>query len=179
MRLVDKHFFVVFERPQVRSDREKQLRCDSPRTYSHGLHEASKLDNRDGDVDYFAHLPPFVERPRRSPDPERVNFLHSQGAFDAPTLALQHALIEAYIEFSYPYMPIISLQAFLDLVNNNSHSQEGVRKINILLYQAILFAGSAFVRTDLLEQENPNFSSRRLARGELAQRDMVSLSIRR
>lgn len=108
---------------------------------------------------------------------EHINFLSKQGALDIPTLALQRALIEAYIEFAYPYMPIIHLEEFLSIVNKapSPLQKEGCTspRISLILYQAVLFAGSAFVDTDLLQRESPQFSTRRLAREGLAKRVRV------
>lgn len=125
------------------------------------------------DIDPLAHLPSFITIRQNAASPEHIAFLSRQGALDIPTLPLQRALIEAYIEFAYPYMPIIHLEEFLGVVNTSQSQQRYATKISFLLYQAILFAGSAFVDEKLLERESPRFSTRRLAREELARRVRV------
>jgi hypothetical protein len=149
-------------------------------TTCHSTHfhtSSSQLSTRQSacidDVDPLAHLPSFITIRQNAASPEHISFLSRQGALDIPTLPLQRALVEAYIEFAYPYMPIIHLEEFLSIINTSRSQERYATKISLLLYQAILFAGSAFVDEQLLERESPRFSTRRLAREELARRVRV------
>lgn len=116
-------------------------------------------------------LPTFIKPVPRSLNLAHMKFLRSQGALSLPGWSLQRALIEAYAEFAYPYMPLIQIHEFLDSAHDPESSSS--RQISLLLYQAILFAGSAFVDRRSLEGDQSCFSSRRLARRELSNRVTV------
>lgn len=100
-----------------------------------------------------------------------LKFLDSQGAFDLPPRPLQRALVEAYAEFAYPYMPLIQIHEFLGSLDiaDNGHS----RRYSLLLYLGILFAGAAFVDPKALEGDECGFSTRKKARRELMKRATV------
>lgn len=100
-----------------------------------------------------------------------LKFLDSQGAFDLPPRPLQRALVEAYAEFAYPYMPLIQLHEFLGSLDiaDNGHS----KRYSLLLYLGILFAGAAFVDPKALEGDECGFSTRKKARRELMKRATV------
>lgn len=104
-----------------------------------------------------------------------LKFLDSQGTFDLPPRLLQRALVEAYAEFAYPYMPLIQLHEFLGSLDiaDNGHS----KRYSLLLYLGILFAGAAFVDHKALEGETCEFSTRKKARRELMKRATVSNSM--
>jgi hypothetical protein len=121
----------------------------------------------------YDHFPKFIQRPPSRLDRDDIEYLHRKRAFKLPSLAIQSALIEAFIEYQYPYMPILHLDDLLGIVNDSP--KEGTeRQISLLIYQAILFAGSSFVETSALEEQGPDFPNRRLARQEFARRVMVS-----
>ncbi|KAM5380582.1 hypothetical protein ACJA88_004911 [Fusarium oxysporum] len=45
--------------------------------------------------------------------PEDVDYLKIKGALSVPTLPLQNALLQAYVEYVHPYMPLMDLNHFL------------------------------------------------------------------
>lgn len=121
---------------------------------------------------FWPPLPEFIKTPPEHFRQGHIMFLLAEGALTLPSVSLQHALVEAWAEFAYPYMPLAHIHDLLNTIHNPNNSGQ---RISLLLYQAILFAGSAFVDTKHLRQENHGFSSRRDARKELARRVTVCL----
>lgn len=88
------------------------------------------------------HLPAFIKPlPERIP-PEDVTFLHARGVFDIPSPSLQSALLRGYVECFHPYMPLLDLDEFLNIVS----ARDGrCGQVSLLLYHTVMFAGMAFV----------------------------------
>ena len=109
--------------------------------------------------DAGAQLPAFVRPLPAKIGPEDVHYLAIKGALTLPNIALQNALLQAYIEFVYPYMPLIDLHHFLGVVDR----RDGVNgQTSLLLYQSIMFSATAFV--DMKYLREAGFSTRKAAR---------------
>ncbi|KAF5491524.1 Cutinase transcription factor 1 beta [Colletotrichum siamense] len=109
-------------------------------------------------------FPGFIESLRLCRD-GYVEFLEKQGAFRLPSLSLQSALLKAFIEFVYPRMPLLNLTKLCEAIE---FYDGGTKDFSLLLYQAILFAGSAHVKqADLAGTE---FSDKLSLRKTLYQR---------
>ena len=85
---------------------------------------------------------------------------------------MQFELLRAYIEFSYPRMPVIHLEAFCQAIESCDGSGG---KISIMLYQAVLFAGAAHVRSSVAEENG--WASKKTLRRELHQRVEVNVAV--
>lgn len=112
-----------------------------------------------GEPDPLAHLPEFVNPLPAKIGLDEVNYLHCKGALSLPELRLQRYLLQAYIEFVHPYMPLLELHDFLNRVNARD-GRNG--KVSLLLYQAVMFAASAFVGIKALN--DAGYTNRRAAR---------------
>ncbi|RKK14784.1 Cutinase transcription factor 1 beta [Fusarium oxysporum f. sp. cepae] len=77
---------------------------------------------------------------------EDVRYLRSKGALSVPSVPLQSALLQAYVEYVNPYMPL-ELFPFLNAINAGDGRAE---KVSLLMYQAVMFAATAFVDIELL-----------------------------
>ncbi|OBR11795.1 Fungal specific transcription factor domain-containing protein [Colletotrichum higginsianum IMI 349063] len=109
--------------------------------------------------DLHAQLPPFVKPLPAKIAQEDVTYLHAKGALTLPTLPLQNALLQAYIEFVHPYMPLLELYDFLAVIN----AQDGLcGQISLFLYQAVMFAATAFVDMKVLREAG--YPTRKAAR---------------
>lgn len=70
-----------------------------------------------------------------------LNYLAQKGAFRIPRTALLHQLLQAYIQFSHGYVPVLDLDSFLDaFMNGCSHPSS-----SLLLFQCVMLAGTSFV----------------------------------
>lgn len=104
--------------------------------------------------------------------PEDVQYLGVKGALTLPNVTLQNALLQCYVEYVYPYMPLIDLHNFLSIVDR----RDGVNgQTSLLLYQSIMFSATAFV--DMKHLREAGFSSRKAARKAFFQKTRVSLCL--
>lgn len=109
--------------------------------------------------DAGSQLPAFIRPLPAKIAPEDVQYLAIKGALTLPSISLQKALLHCYIEFVYPYMPLIDLRHFLSIVDR----RDGVNgQTSLLLYQSIMFSATAFV--DMKYLREAGFSSRKAAR---------------
>ena len=92
-------------------------------------------------------------------DIEDISHLWMKGALTIPDALFRNALLTAYIEFVHPYMPLIELHEFLRIIDKGTG--EGGR-ISLLLFQAIMFTGVAFVDKSYLTAAG--YSTRKAAR---------------
>lgn len=101
--------------------------------------------------------------------PEDVDYLKIKGALSVPTLPLQNALLQAYVEYVHPYMPLMDLNNFLGIIN----SRDGKNgQTSLFLYQAVMFAASAFV--DMKYLREGGYTTRKAARKSFFQKTRVS-----
>lgn len=87
------------------------------------------------------------------------NYLYDRGALTLPDTTLQNALLEAYVEYIHPYMPVIELHPFLNLLH---HRDPKLGRTSLLLYQTVMFAATAFV--DMRYLAEAGFMTRKEAR---------------
>ncbi|KAJ3545115.1 hypothetical protein NM208_g2675 [Fusarium decemcellulare] len=92
-------------------------------------------------------------------------FLQSKGALTLPSQECRDELLWCFFEYVYPLMPILDIDEFLRIIENPD-GKSG--RISLLLLQAVLFAGSAFVKIDHLKDSG--FLTRRQARKAMFQR---------
>jgi hypothetical protein len=119
---------------------------------------------------YNGPLPPYIKPlpPRLTADD--IQYLWKKGALSIPDATFRNALLQAYIEFVHPYMPLIELHDFLRIVEQND-GENG--KISLVLFQAVMFAGTAFVDMSLLKVAG--FTTRKAARKAFYQKARVSI----
>lgn len=115
-------------------------------------------------------LPPWVKPLPDRIGQDEITYLQRKGALSIPDPALQNALLQAYVEYVHPYMPLLELFDFLNVIDagDGQHGQ-----ISLLLYHAVLFAGSAFVKKRALTEHG--YPNRKVARKMFFQRARVSL----
>ena len=105
----------------------------------------------------FANLPPYIRPPSREFSADDIEFLHRRGAFSIPDDELRDQLLRAFVLYVYPYLPMVDLQSLLSAIEGN-----GSTTISLLLFQSVMFAGTAFVDQQFLCQAG--FADRRSAR---------------
>jgi hypothetical protein len=76
-----------------------------------------------------------------------IDYLHRKGALCIPDQELRDALIESYVHFIHPCYPIIDLDLLEDTLLGNSDE-----RFSFAVFQAIMFAGSAWVDIKLLRK---------------------------
>ncbi|KAK3062236.1 hypothetical protein LTS18_004549, partial [Coniosporium uncinatum] len=104
-------------------------------------------------VPYFVKpLPPRI-------GPDDIAYLEKKGALAVPAPPLRNELLKAYVEFVHPYMPLLDLYDFLMIVESGNGT---LGRISLILFQAVMFAGSAFV--DMEHLHNAGYVNRKEAR---------------
>ena len=112
-------------------------------------------------------LPAYIKPLSSRVSAQDEEFLAKKGALSIPAPGLRDALLRSYLEYVQTYMPLLELHDFLNTVDAN-----GVKgTVSLLLLQAIMFAGSAFVDIKLLRAFG--FESRKAARRDFFQKTKV------
>ncbi|KAJ9660574.1 hypothetical protein H2198_002511 [Neophaeococcomyces mojaviensis] len=96
------------------------------------------------------HLPLFIKPLPKSMDGEDIDYLQRKGGFIIPQAELRNEIIRSYITSVHPFMPILDLREFLDAACN----EESTGRISLLLFQAVMFAGLASLKEDIIQQTN-------------------------
>ncbi|PKS10842.1 hypothetical protein jhhlp_002599 [Lomentospora prolificans] len=122
------------------------------------------LTNPD-ELDVNTLLPPFIRPFPSKVSAQDVKFLREKGALSLPNAPLQNALLQAYAEYVHPYMPLLDMQEFLGIINAGDGSRG---QLSLFLYQAVLFAATAFV--DMKHLREAGYATRKAARKAFFQR---------
>jgi hypothetical protein len=139
----------------------------------HGDRVATRLDSPQAFVPTLKHqLPDYIR-----PLPQRmtsvdIDYLFAKGALSIPDTPMRNALVRAYLEFVHPYMPLIEVHDFLQIIEDGT-GQCG--RLSLLLFQAIMFAGTAFVGMKHLRKAG--FANRKAARKAFFQKARVCFFI--
>ncbi|KAF2842406.1 hypothetical protein M501DRAFT_928147 [Patellaria atrata CBS 101060] len=112
-----------------------------------------------------ASLPFYIKSLPTRIGPDEIAYLEKKGALTTPANGLRNELLRAYIEFVHPYMPLLDLHDFLAVVDRTDGS---AGRISLILFQAVMFAGSAFV--DMQHLRNAGYLSRKEARKDFFQK---------
>lgn len=88
-----------------------------------------------------------------------------------PKGTLRSEMLRAYVEFVHPYMPLLDLLDFLTVIDCADGSQG---QISLILFQAVMFAGSAFI--DMHHLHTAGYSTRKEARKDFFQKTRVSIA---
>ena len=110
---------------------------------------------------YIKPLPPRIGQ-------DEISYLDKKGALTVPDAGLRNELLRAYIEFVHPYMPLLELHDFLLIIESGNGS---LGRISLILFQAVMFAGSAFV--DMQHLRNAGYLTRKEARKDFFQKTRV------
>ncbi|ESZ90862.1 hypothetical protein SBOR_8754 [Sclerotinia borealis F-4128] len=96
-----------------------------------------------------------------------INYLWAKSALIIPAPPLRNALLQAFIEYVYPFMPVLELHKVLNIINDEGKSGS----MSLLLFQSIMFSGTAFVNMDSLRRAG--FQTRKGARKAYFQKARV------
>jgi hypothetical protein len=112
-----------------------------------------------------AYLKPLPQR-MTSAD---IDYLFAKGALSLPDIPVRNALFRSYFEFVHPYMPLVEIHELLEIVEEGTGA---TGRISLLLFQAIMFAGTAFVDMEYLRAAG--YTNRKVARKAFFQKARVS-----
>ncbi|KAI9814823.1 MAG: hypothetical protein M1827_003089 [Pycnora praestabilis] len=111
------------------------------------------------------NLPAYIKPLPARITPDDVEYLQKKGALSIPEIGLRDELLRSYVEYVHGYMPLIELHDFLRIVERND-GESG--RISLLLFQAIMFVGTAFIDEKYLR--DAGFPSRKAARKSFFQK---------
>lgn len=114
-------------------------------------------------------LPDFIKPLPVKIGPDEVAYLEKKGALTVPKGTLRNEILRAYIEFVHPYMPLLDLHDFLTMIDRPDTS---LGKVSLILFQAVMFAGSAFI--DMHHLRTAGYVTRKEARKDFFQKTRVS-----
>lgn len=117
-----------------------------------------------------AQLPGFIMSFPRIMGRDELCYLKRKNALQIPQCRLRCEIFRSYLEFVHPYMPVIDVHQFLQAIY-----ESGSQSVSLLLFQAVMFAGSAFV--DLAYLRSAGYSSRLAARKAFYQRAKVGIQL--
>ncbi|KAJ9668549.1 hypothetical protein H2201_001191 [Coniosporium apollinis] len=106
-----------------------------------------------------ASLPLYIKPLPARIGSDEITYLEKKGALTIPNNALRNELLRAYIEFVHPYMPLLDLHEFIEIVDKGDGSDG---KLSLILFQAVMFAGSAFI--DMRHLRKAGYLTRKEAR---------------
>ncbi|KAI9372134.1 fungal-specific transcription factor domain-containing protein [Aspergillus egyptiacus] len=116
------------------------------------------------DPDFDPLIAILDEEPRfLKPLPTRIStedleFLRFRGALAIPENGLRTELLRCYIKWVHSFLPVLDLQEFLRCIAQNDSDGN----ISLLLFQAVMFAATAFV--DLKHLQAAGYTTRKSAR---------------
>ena len=119
--------------------------------------------------DILASLPEHFKPHSPALDPNALDFLYSSGALMLPSPAVQGSLIRAYARGVHANMPCVDIHHVAGALGPVSATRAS---ISLMLYQAVMFAGSIFVSPN--ELECMGYETRRVAMDDLFRRVKVS-----
>lgn len=99
---------------------------------------------------------------------DETTYLQKKNALSIPEPSLRDAILRAYAEFVHPLMPILDLRNVLRIVHGNDGKSD---KLSVLLFQAVMFAGSNFVEDERFLRAG--YTSRNSARESFLQKTRV------
>lgn len=114
--------------------------------------------------DYITPLHPRMES-------LELDYLCSKGSLEIPEDPIRNALLQSYLAWVHPYMPLIDLNDFLNIVHEGTGASG---KVSLLLLQSMMFTGAAFV--DMKYLKAMGFTKRRAARRAFFEKCRVSFA---
>jgi hypothetical protein len=91
-------------------------------------------------------LPEYITGLPEHIDGDILQLLQCKGALTVPSRAMIDELLRVFVCYVYPFLPLLDLE-ILDPINGGDGNS-----ISLLLFQAIMFAGSTFADLSLLQQ---------------------------
>ncbi|KAI9732562.1 MAG: hypothetical protein M1834_003897 [Cirrosporium novae-zelandiae] len=103
-------------------------------------------------------LPAYIQPLPRRIENDDIEYLEKKGALTVPDIGLRNELLRSYVEYVHPYMPLLDLHDFLNAIEAN----DGTNRISLFLFQAVMFAGTAYVDIEWLKAAG--YETRKAAR---------------
>lgn len=107
---------------------------------------STHLGEATGSIGGTIQVPEFVTKPSLDIDQEDLAYLAARGVFDLPPTVTLHKILQCYLDYVYPLLPILD-------IHNLFHAVYGhTSRISLPLLYGIMLAASAFVDENTLAQ---------------------------
>lgn len=106
-----------------------------------------------------SQLPGWVKTPSSSIDVDDFEYLQNRGALVIPDQQLRDECLACFMEWVYPYSPVVDLP---DIVRAISSKDGSGGHVSLPVFQAIMFAGIGHV--DMTSLHRAGFQSRKEAK---------------
>lgn len=113
-------------------------------------------------------LPDYLKPPHTRVTSVDIDYLVAKGALSLPDIRLRNALLRSFFEYVHPYLPLVEIHELLQIIDEGT-GKSG--QISSLLFQAVMFAGTAFVDMEFLR--SAGYSNRKAARKAFFQKARV------
>ncbi|KAJ6259700.1 hypothetical protein Dda_5338 [Drechslerella dactyloides] len=117
-------------------------------------------------------LPSYIKPTPTRLAPDDVDYLVRKGATSIPLETFRQELVDCYFAYVHPFMPLIEEAEWRKTTSRSWEGFDPTRhkdeRVSLLLFQAVLFAGSAFVKMESLRAAG--YTSRKSARKAFFQR---------
>jgi hypothetical protein len=113
-------------------------------------------------------LPGYFKPPNPRMAPADIDYIFLKGALSLPDIPIRNALFQSYLKFVHPFMPLIDVRELTEIIEEGTGASG---QISLLLFQAIMFAGTAFVDMEFLR--SAGFTNRKVARKAFFQKTRV------
>jgi hypothetical protein len=90
-----------------------------------------------------------------------IDNLFAKGTLSLPNLPVRDAPFRNYFEFVHPYTPLVEFHDLMEIIEDGTGA---TGRVSLLLFQAIMFAGTAFV--DMEQLGNAGYSNPKVASEE-------------
>lgn len=108
---------------------------------------AEYLHFRDSHVEHYP-LPNYIlNHPDHLVNVD-ISYLNIKDALTTPGISLRNEILIAYAQFVHPFLPILDLEQFVNTISQDN----GVSRVSLLLLQAVLATGVAFVDVEHLQR---------------------------
>jgi hypothetical protein len=114
----------------------------------------------------YTELPSYIRPSYRHLRPDELEYLQSRGALSLPEPSIRDQLLRSFLLYVNPYLPVLDVQEFLNAIEG-----EAGNKISLILFQAVMFAGTAFTDSQVLL--DAGFEDRNTARAHFFEKVKV------
>jgi hypothetical protein len=117
-------------------------------------------------------LPGWVKTPSSRIDVDDFEYLQNRGALVLPDQQLRDECLSCFMEWVYPYSPVVDLS---NIARAISHRDGSGGHVSLPVFQAMMFAGVGFV--DMVSLHRAGFQSRKEAKKAFFRKVKVRLAI--
>ena len=111
-------------------------------------------------------LPRYIKPLSSELRTEDWEYLSAKRCFSFPPFTFERCIIERFIGFVYPFLPVLDMDEFVAIITGKSHKQ-----VSLVLYHAVMGAGVAAVDVDTIVQHG--YASKIAARDDFYTRAKV------